>query len=79
MLALVCRAIYTKLPVDIRSHSLSSGEAEQAIVPFALVDTALRWHVRAFNCKSSEFRDFVITRIEAPLFLDEKQQASGIL
>jgi len=49
MLALVCRAIYTKLPVDIRSHSLSSGEAEQAIVPFALVDTALRWHVRAFN------------------------------
>jgi len=35
-------------------------------VPFALIDTGLRWHVRGFDRKSKEFRDFVITRIEAP-------------
>ena len=75
VLAPVCRAIHTKKPVAIRYHSMSSGESERVIVPFALVDTGLRWHVRAFDRKSSEFRDFVITRIETPSLLDEKPQA----
>lgn len=76
MLAPVCRAIHAKRPVAIRYHSLSRGESERVIVPFALVDTGLRWHVRAFDRKSSEFRDFVITRIEAPTLLDEEPQAN---
>ncbi|BBB66568.1 hypothetical protein UNDYM_2315 [Undibacterium sp. YM2] len=46
------------------------------IVPFALVDTGLRWHVRAFDRKSSEFRDFVVTRIEAPTLVDEEPKAN---
>lgn len=41
MLALVCRAIHTKRPVDIRYHSLSSAESERVIVAFALVDIGL--------------------------------------
>ena len=76
VLAPVCRAIHAKRPVAIRYHSMSSGESERVIVPFALVDTGLRWHVRAFDRKSSEFRDFVITRIEAPTLLDEEPQAN---
>ena len=40
-------------------------------MPFALIDTGLRWHVRAFDRKSREFRDFVITRIQNPEVLDE--------
>ena len=80
MLVPVCRAIHAKRPVAIRYHSLSSGESERVIIPFALVDTGLRWHVRAFDRKSSEFRDFIITRIEAPTLLDEgaaSQRTSG--
>ncbi|WP_435367756.1 WYL domain-containing protein [Pseudomonas aeruginosa] len=74
VLAPVCRAIRAKRPVAIRYHSMSSGESERVIVPFALVDTGLRWHVRAFDRKSGEFRDFVVTRIEAPTLLDEEPQ-----
>lgn len=76
VLAPICRAIHAKRPVAIRYHSLSSGESERVIVPFALVDTGLRWHVRAFDRKSGEFRDFVVTRIEAPTLLDEEPQAN---
>ena len=53
---------------------MSSGESERVIVPFALVDTGLRWHVRAFDRKSEEFRDFVITRVERPTLLAEESQ-----
>jgi hypothetical protein len=74
VLAPVCRAIHAKRPLAIRYHSMSSGESERVIVPFALVDTGLRWHVRAFDRKSGEFRDFVVTRIEAPTLLDEEPQ-----
>ncbi|MCW0348616.1 helix-turn-helix transcriptional regulator [Pantoea ananatis] len=76
VLAPICRAIHTKKPVIIRYHSMSSGESERVIVPLALVDTGLRWHVRAFDRKSSEFRDFVLTRIEAPSLLNEEVQAN---
>ncbi len=72
VLAPICRAIHAKRPITIRYHSMSSGESERVIVPFALVDTGLRWHVRAFDRKSEEFRDFVITRVEAPALLDEE-------
>lgn len=69
VLAPVCRAIHAKRPIAIRYHSMSSGESERVIVPFALVDTGMRWHVRAFDRKSQEFRDFVITRIKDPVVL----------
>lgn len=78
VLASVCRAIYAKRPVAIRYHTMSSGESERVIVPFALVDTGLRWHVRAFDRKSGEIRDFVVTRIEAPPLLDEEPQANDV-
>jgi hypothetical protein len=76
VLAPISRAIYANRPVAIRYHSMSSGESERVIVPFALVDTGLRWHVRAFDRKTGEFRDFVVTRIEAPKFLDEEPKAN---
>lgn len=76
VLAPICRAIHAKRPMAIRYHSMSSGESERVIVPFALVDTGLRWHVRAFDRKSGEFRDFVVTRIEMPKLLDEEPKAN---
>jgi transposase len=54
---------------SIEYHSISSGRTEREIVPFALIDNGLRWHVRAFDRKSQEFRDFVITRIKRPVVL----------
>ena len=75
VLAPICRAIHAKRPVAIHYHSMSGGESERVIVPFALVDTGLRWHVRAFDRKSGEFRDFVVTRIDQPKLLDEEPQA----
>jgi hypothetical protein len=76
VLAPICRAIQAKRPVAIRYHSMSNGESERVIVPFALVDTGLRWHVRAFDRKSGEFRDFVVTRIAAPTLVDEEPKAN---
>ncbi len=44
---------------------------EREIVPLALVDTGMRWHVRAFDRKSGEFRDFVFTRMANPVVLED--------
>jgi len=69
VLASVTRAIHLECPLGIEYHSISSGRTEREIVPFALIDNGLRWHVRAFDRKSQEFRDFVITRIRRPAVL----------
>jgi len=66
VLASVTRAVHLECPLGIEYHSISSGQSEREIVPFALIDNGLRWHVRAFDRKSQEFRDFVITRIKRP-------------
>lgn len=66
VLACVTRAIHLGQVLSIRYHSISSGESCREIVPFALLDTGLRWHVRAFDRKSKDFRDFVLTRISEP-------------
>lgn len=67
VLATVTRAIHLQCPLGIEYHSISSGRTEREIVPFALIDNGLRWHVRAFDRKTQEFRDFVITRIKRPV------------
>jgi hypothetical protein len=75
VLASVTRAIHQKCPLGIVYYSISSGCTEREIVPFALIDNGLRWHVRAFDRKSQEFRDFVITRIDRPVVLKEQPVA----
>jgi len=75
VLANVTRAIHQERPLAIEYHSISSGQAERQIVPFALIDNGLRWHVRAFDRKSQEFRDFVITRIKHPQVLKGEKPA----
>jgi hypothetical protein len=46
ILAAVTRAIHSKSPLSIEYHSISSGRSCREIVPFALIDNGLRWHVR---------------------------------
>ncbi|CAK9888602.1 helix-turn-helix transcriptional regulator [Pseudomonas fluorescens] len=69
VLECVTRAIHQECPLSIEYHSISSGRTEREVVPFALIDNGQRWHVRAFDRKSQEFRDFVITRIKNPVVL----------
>ena len=70
-LSSVTRAISQKCPLQIMYNSIENGLSARAIVPFALLDTGLRWHVRAFDRKSGEFRDFVLTRIQDPTVLKD--------
>lgn len=69
ILASVTRAIHLQCPLKIEYFSISSGKSVREIIPFALTDNGLRWHVRAFDRKSQEFRDFVITRIKQPIVM----------
>jgi hypothetical protein len=50
--------------VEVAYRALSSGLTTREIVPFALADSGLRWHVRAFDRRSGEFRDFVLGRLD---------------
>lgn len=63
ILAAVSRAIYRRRVLNISYRSLSNGLGEREIIPFALVDNGLRWHVRAYDRKRGYFADFVINRI----------------
>lgn len=69
VLASVTRAIHQERPLALEYYSISSGRTDREIVPFALLDNGSRWHVRAFDRKSQEFRDFVITRIKNPVVM----------
>lgn len=70
-LASVTRAIHQQCPIGIRYESLT-GTSDRVIVPYSLIDNGLRWHVRGFDRKSGEFRDFVITRIQEPEVLADQ-------
>lgn len=74
VIATVTRAIHQLKAVRLAYHSLSSGTSKREIIPFALVDSGLRWHVRAYDRKSQEFRDLVITRMDKPMLLDDEIQ-----
>lgn len=63
ILAPITRAIHWKRPVKIRYSSFTSGESDREIVPFALANNGLRWHVRAFDRRRQQFIDLVLTRI----------------
>lgn len=74
-LGIVTRAIYHRCPLRVEYYSLGSGKTQREIVPFALIDTGLRWHVRGYDRKRGAFRDFVVTRIKRPKLLMESPVA----
>lgn len=71
IVAKVTEAIHKGKVLRITYVSLSSGETTREIVPHTLVDNGLRWHVRGFDRKHGEFRDFVLTRIKAAAVLED--------
>ena len=71
----ITRAIHTGRALRIDYLSLSSGAAKRVIVPVALADNGLRWHVRAYDRQRRRFSDFVLTRITKVKPLDEAAEA----
>ncbi|WP_089085084.1 WYL domain-containing protein [Aquitalea magnusonii] len=70
VLAAITRAINLNRPLSLEYQSLSSGVTVRELVPFALVDSGLRWHVRAYDRKRKSFGDFVLTRMKNPIVLE---------
>lgn len=62
-LGVITRSMCARRAIRINYLSLSSGGTRREIVPLALADNGLRWHVRAFDRERSRFADFVLTRI----------------
>jgi hypothetical protein len=81
VLGALTRAMCAKKAVRVSYLSMSSGPKRREIVPVALADNGLRWHVRAFDRQRERFGDFVVTRIskvqeiEAPV--DERELISA--
>ena len=65
IVATLSEAIHKGKPVEMDYVSPSSGTSSRVIIPHTIIDTGLRWHVRAFDRYRGEFRDFVLTRIKS--------------
>lgn len=63
VLAMLTRAICSKKALQVSYQSLTSARKRREIVPVALADNGLRWHVRAYDREKEKFGDFVLTRI----------------
>jgi hypothetical protein len=63
VLGVITRAMGAKKALRISYLSLSSGAKKREIVPVALADNGLRWHVRGYDRERQRFSDFVLTRI----------------
>jgi hypothetical protein len=73
ILAPITRAIHRGKAVRLGYTSVESGRTERVIVPLALIDIGIRWHVRAYCRLRREFRDFVFTRMDSPELLEDSQ------
>lgn len=74
LLSVITRAIHRGSAIEVSYRALSSGLTTREIVPFALADSGLRWHVRAFDRRTREFRDFVLGRLD-----DARLIAGGVM
>lgn len=79
VLAGITRAIHgrRKLRVSYRSLSDRAPPESRILEPHALVDTGLRWHVRAYSADTCDFRDFVLSRFAAAECLDDPAESDA--
>lgn len=71
IVATLTQAAINIKPISIEYISLTSGKSSRVIVPHSVVDNGLRWHIRAYDTQTSQFRDFVISRITAAKIIDK--------
>jgi len=79
ILAQILRAIKQGRKLQVSYHSLSDRESktERVIEPHALASNGLRWHLRAYNEATYDFRDFVLSRFSAAKMLPEEAESSA--
>lgn len=70
VLASITRSLCRRRATRINYLSLSSGAKQREIVPVALADNGLRWHIRAYDRNHGRFGDFVLSRIRKTHELD---------
>lgn len=77
-LAQITRAIVRRRKLRVRYRSLSDRDArsDRMLEPHSLVNTGLRWHVRAYHEETCDFRDFVLSRVEAAECLETPAESS---
>lgn len=66
----IMRSIHGGTALKCEYESLSSGTTDREIVPHAIVNNGHRWHVRAYDRKTSSFKDFVCTRFSKAEVID---------
>ncbi|MFT4926311.1 MAG: hypothetical protein ACI8WB_002409 [Phenylobacterium sp.] len=71
VIAAIMRAIKQRYAFSCDYASLSSGLTQRELVPHSIVNNGHRWHVRAFDRKSQQFRDFVCTRLQNVAIIKE--------
>jgi hypothetical protein len=78
VLAQITRAIRSrkKLRVSYRSLSNRDSQERRILEPHALVDTGIRWHIRAYNEETYDFRDFVLSRFSQAECLDQAAESN---
>jgi hypothetical protein len=79
VLAQILRAIKHGNKLRVSYHSLSDREKppQRILEPHSLVNTGLRWHVRAYNEETYDFRDFVLSRFVQAEMLDQAAESSA--
>jgi len=77
VLAQITRAIRGRSKLNVLYRSLSDRDSQEAriIEPHTLVDTGLRWHVRAYSEDTCDFRDFVLSRFGAAECLNDPAES----
>ncbi|HEB93394.1 MAG TPA: WYL domain-containing protein [Gammaproteobacteria bacterium] len=79
VLAQTLRAIKQRNKLQVSYHSLSDRDSSQQrlLEPHTLVNTGTRWHLRAYNEETYDFRDFVLSRLADAKMLSEPAESSA--
>jgi len=75
IIASIMRGIHNQKVCLVNYVSVSSGESQRQFVPHAMINNGHRWHVRGYDCKHQDFRDFVCTRFTAVEVTDQTASA----
>ena len=80
VLAQITRSIHNKKKLNVSYRSLTdrSSNQQRIIEPHSLVNTGFRWHVRAYNEDTFDFRDFVLSRFVGAECLDADAESSAM-
>ena len=79
VLAQIVRAIKhnKKLVMSYKSLSNRDSNEQRTIEPHSLIDTGVRWHVRAYSEDTFDFRDYVLSRITKAEMQNEEAESGA--